>query len=333
MKRAISSMSLKEFLMRAVRRVGPARGLAKAWVRSVVKHPTSLEKLNRTYNKLNSDERAIFQILFAKCFVDNEPTIEDTVWTINFAGQRIKMPLRNKKLWLDWDNAVSILGHDIEVKKTYENILNSNFRPKSFFDVGANYGTHSLLFLVHDIRTTSFEPNPICRGEFLLFSELNNVASRLVPKAIGDQKGEAEFWFPLRETWLGSIVDSTREALASQHKVERLNVEVISLDDFVDSSGIAPELIKIDTEGSELNVLNGASKTIQIARPVIIFEANLLSDRDKLWKMFVKFDYLIFELPYYFDGTASPLSQHEFARSDQVNFISVARDHRSLTIV
>jgi FkbM family methyltransferase len=255
------------------------------------------------------------------------------VWTINFAGQSIKMPLRNGKLWLDWDNAVSIAGHDIEVKKTYESILNSNVRPKSFFDVGANYGTHSLLFLTHGIQTISFEPNPICGKEFLVFSELNNVAADLVPKAIGDQKGEAEFWFPSRKTWLGSLVDSTHEAIAFEKNVEQLDVVVITLDDFVASSGIAPELIKIDTEGNELNVLKGTSKTIASAGPAIIFEANVLSNREELWKMFVKFDYLIYELPYYFDESAAPLSRHEFVRSDQVNFISVARDHRSLTTV
>ena len=41
----------------------------------------------------------------------------------DFAGKISKMPLRNSSLWLDWDLALAITGHDAEVKETYENLV------------------------------------------------------------------------------------------------------------------------------------------------------------------------------------------------------------------
>ena len=33
-------------------------------------------------------------------------------------------------------------------------------KPKIFFDVGANYGTHSFIFQSQGVKAYSFEPNP-----------------------------------------------------------------------------------------------------------------------------------------------------------------------------
>ncbi|CAA9891487.1 conserved hypothetical protein [Candidatus Methylobacter favarea] len=76
------------------------------------------------------------------------------------------MPLTSERFWLDWDTAVSITGHDIEIKQTYEALIGSSEPPELFIDIGANYGTHSLLFLVHQIKTITFEPNASCHDFF-----------------------------------------------------------------------------------------------------------------------------------------------------------------------
>jgi hypothetical protein len=37
-------------------------------------------------------------------------------WTVRFMNRDIVMPLNRESLWLNWDSAVSITGHDIEAK-------------------------------------------------------------------------------------------------------------------------------------------------------------------------------------------------------------------------
>jgi FkbM family methyltransferase len=329
MRKSVAAMTVKEFLLRLARRVPPANRAAQNLLRKRLASPGGIERMNRSYLRLKGDESAMFHALFAKSFTDNEPEIEDTVWEVEFAGRRIKLPIRNGKLWLDWDNAVSITGHDPEIKRTYENILRSEYKPTVFFDVGANYGTHSLLFLTHGVQSVAFEPNPNCRLEFMNTCKLNDVIGDLVPVAVGERPDEAEFWFPLRETWLGSMVESTREAMVRDHKVHKINVRIITLDEFVASSEMRPDLIKIDTEGNEINVLRGARRTIAGCRPMIIFEANLLSDRSELWSEFEGLDYAIVELPFDFVSHRR-LDNSGFVGSDQVNFIALPSEHPSL---
>jgi hypothetical protein len=71
-------------------------------------------------------------------------TSADGLWRLRFAGTQIVLPLRRESFWLDWGFALGVLGHDAEVKRTYEMLLLSD-RPDLFIDIGANYGTHSML--------------------------------------------------------------------------------------------------------------------------------------------------------------------------------------------
>jgi len=316
-------MTPREFLMRLTRRIGPLARKANDRLRKQVEKPGGIPHLNRNYKKLKGDELALYQSLHAKAFTGFEPEINDSVWEVTFGGETIKLPIRRGKMWLDWDNAVSIIGHDREVKQTYEYLLSSEFKPKVFFDVGANYGTHSLLFLKHGVTTVAFEPNPYCLEEIRGLWALNNVVGELIPAAVGDCEGEAEFWFPLRETWLGSLVESTRERMTSDHDLEKIKVKINTLDDFVSTSELVPDLIKIDTEGNELNVLLGAKWTIARARPIIIFEANNLTSRSELWKIFKEFEYSIFELPFDCDRSIK-IGEEAFLSSSGTNFVAAS---------
>ena len=121
-----------------------------------------------------------------------------------FLGRRIVLPLRAAELGVDWDDALSILGAEIEIKRTYAELLRSRARPDLFVDGGASYGTHSLLHLAHGVPAVAFEPNPRCHKTFRLLSSMNGVAPRLVPAALGEHSGHADLWFPEDETWIGT---------------------------------------------------------------------------------------------------------------------------------
>jgi FkbM family methyltransferase len=159
---------------------------------------------------------------------------------------------------------------------------------------------------------------------------LNNVTPELVPMAVGDRNGEAEFWFPEKATWLGSLLPETRDATGAEYEMERIDVKIVTVDDFVTSSAVTPELIKIDTEGNEINVIKGADKTLRTARPLVIFEANALSNRSELWTALDDLQYATFDLPFDVDSPGTPLAKQRFIDSDQVNFISLPKEHDAM---
>jgi hypothetical protein len=165
----------------------------------------SRQGLNAAYLALTPCHRATFHEWFAKIFRNTSVQARDGNWTVVFAGKSILMPLVSESLWLDWDTAVSIVGHDIEIKQTYEALIGSSTtKPTLFIDIGANYGTHSLLFLVHGIKTMTFEPNSSCHGCFARLCELNHVTPTIEGVALGAYHGYVKLSYPKRDTWLGS---------------------------------------------------------------------------------------------------------------------------------
>src|SRR5437016_329421 len=97
------------------------------------------------YRRLSSAQMNSFHSYFANLFREAHEQVDEGVWTVNFIGKPIQVPLNPHRCWLDWDYAVSILGHDAEIKRTYASLIMSSIAPDLFVDIGANYGTHSLL--------------------------------------------------------------------------------------------------------------------------------------------------------------------------------------------
>ena len=97
--------------------------------------------LNARYRRMSPAQRVRFYSSYAKIFREVRLPVQRGDWVVDFLGRAVRVPLVCDRMWLDWDMAVSIVGHDSDVTRTYESLLQSSARPDLFFDVGANYGT------------------------------------------------------------------------------------------------------------------------------------------------------------------------------------------------
>ena len=298
-------------------------------IKIVVSFASTRRILNSIYLGLNSRKRSVFHTLFAKIFVDTNDDASDGVWKVVFAGKSILMPLNSSRMWLDWDSAVSIIGHDIDVKETYEAIINSHSeKPDIFVDIGANYGTHSLLFLVHEISTLTFEPNSSCHDYFIEMCKLNNVKPKLEHMALGEEHGYVELAYPMNETWLGTTESTSMKRLGKVKTLEMERVEQVLLDSYLPSFRGKRVLIKIDTEGNELAVLLGATKIIREVQPKIIFESWDGDERSKIFSFFDSEKYSIYSLPWAPYSDAHSLASEEYIESSATNFIAIPTAYR-----
>lgn len=318
--------------LRARVRVGALRaietfaesGLAAWLVRRAAASPLPRKLLNAAYLKLGQNERTYFYWLYAKIFRDSPLRGREGRWEVAFAGRTLHMPLAPGQFWLDWDTAASITGHDPEVKLTYEAVLSSPVhRPEIFVDIGANYGTHSLLFLAHGIRTLTFEPNSTCHDYFLRACRLNQLTPTLAHTALGATAGHVDLAYPERETWLGSTSADTQQALGQGRALVHERVGQKPLDGWLPDLLGRRVLIKIDTEGNELKVLEGAAETLRQVRPMVIFEAVPGSDRAGLSGFFAARGYSIHELPWSPEGGAAPITAGQFLASSSDNFAAL----------
>jgi FkbM family methyltransferase len=315
-------MSPAEFVIRGIGKFEFSRRYFQSVCRKSLANSKSRIRLNNVYNKLSYRDRIFFHYLFARIFRNVDAPQISTQWNLRFLKTNIYMPLRRETLWLDWDLAVSILGHDIEIKSFYERLLSSEKKPTCFFDVGANYGTHSLLFLSQGVRTVTFEPNPECKPIFKAMLELNGLKGQLENCAIGNENSNATLIFPKEDTWNGSIQKDYQHDLDKLNDLMSIDVEVMTLDNYVSKNGIKPDIVKIDTEGYELNVLKGAKFILQNYKPILVFESNKSEERDALFNELESDSYNIFEIGDYFNFTKNHLTKEEFLKSRSTNFVS-----------
>lgn len=311
----------------AIKKLRPSlRSDLKRLVRFVALHPLSRRGLNLLYHVLSPRQKETFHANFAKVFREaGHPSLRGA-WSVFFAGRHLRLPLDGKESWLEWDLAVSLLGHEVEIKQTYETILKSPQPPKLVFDIGANYGTHSLLFLSHGVPTLSFEPNANCHPYFQRLCTLNHVDCQIETLAFGSKEEEIELCFPENDTWYGTTNPQAIADLSREFSLTRKKVQQTTLDQYVRQHACRPELLKIDTEGSELQILQGGLQTLEACRPLVIFESWPTGARTSLFDLFTSLRYKIYRLPLLPDSLPAPLTKDEFCELAGFNFIAMPRE-------
>ena len=288
------------------------------------------ERLNRRYRGWSLDGQARFYHYFAKSFREGSADAEPGSWTVEFAGRTITVPLRPERMWLDWDHALSIVGQDVEIKRTYDACLRSAEPPEVFLDIGANYGLHSVLFLAHGVEAIAFEPNPSCHQDFREICDRNGLAGRIEGVALGDRPGEVDLVYPERETWLGTIHPGWFEESIGAGDADEVRVQRVprkTLDDYLGELGGRRVLMKVDTEGSEYEVLSGGAETLETLRPLTIFEsfADAGPDRRELHALLQARGYDIASLPWRPELPSPALDEAAFIANPAVNFIATPR--------
>ena len=158
-----------------------------------------------------------------------------------------------------------VLGGTYEPEQT--RLFQEHVRPgATVLDIGAHVGYYSLLssVLAGDAGTVwAFEPNPRNCAFLRRHVEINRRGNvRVTEAAVSDAAGRARFDFG-RGSGTGR--------LSVQGAVE---VETVRLDDFAREQGIAPTAVKIDVEGAEVQVLDGARATLAEHRPVVFLSTH-----------------------------------------------------------
>lgn len=134
---------------------------------------------------------------------------------------------------------------------------------KCVFDVGANIGQSSRTMLAYfpDAKVYAFEPHP---GTFERLAEL--LAGRHVEAfniALADQSGEVEL-FTYEADQINSLTPTSRFAVRFGKIGKPMPIQVSTIDEFCCLHGIKTiDVLKVDTEGCELNVLKGATEKLK----------------------------------------------------------------------
>lgn len=186
-----------------------------------------------------------------------------------------------------------ILGvktHDSELRLT-KYLLNHLNPAACFIDVGAHFGFFSLLgaqLVGAKGQVFAFEAS---EANFQVLSK--NIAKHPAITCFNYAVGKEDnttltfFEFPI-------FYSEFNTRFADQYKGEEwfeniepkaIEVQGITIDQFVSQQGCQPTMVKIDVEGAELDVLMGMSTTLDQFKPIIIFEFPTTPEKNEAhWK-------------------------------------------------
>lgn len=137
-----------------------------------------------------------------------------------------------------------------------------------FFDVGSNVGTYTLLASkVIGAKSYAFEPSPqtFFHLENNVFLNRINEKVQLYNEGIGAEDGNLLF----------SVDQDTTNHVVTNEKEKSVAIKVSSLDSISTAKQAVPQLVKIDVEGFESNVIQGATNLLQNKKlNAIIMELN-----------------------------------------------------------
>ena len=155
--------------------------------------------------------------------------------------------------------------------------INHCCRPRVFWDVGANFGYYSWLFLSADEGKTVvlFEPDSDNLQLIEATIRLNDLDGvHVIAAAVSDREGEAEFITDGISGFTGSLSGLGETFVSHHYDLEQrvTTVRTVTLDGEANRRP-PPDLIKIDVEGAELHVVRGGAELFNDRQPMVIFES------------------------------------------------------------
>lgn len=168
---------------------------------------------------------------------------------------------------------------------------------QTVLDVGVLYGTPELIDAYPNVTHILFEPV----AEFRAHIEANyaGIPHRLMQAAVSDRSGTTS----LATTTILEGLEISHSYMTDDSHGAR-SVPMVSIDDYLEGDNAdAPFFLKIDVDGAELKVLNGAKKTLS-RTSVVMIEATVGSLVERL-SFLIEAGFRLFDLTepcYYDDG-------------------------------
>jgi len=151
-------------------------------------------------------------------------------------------------------------------RQVFTTLRDAGFAPKNVVDIGASNGawTRACLKVFPEARYRLYEPlyshlPDYKNGLDALVAASKNV--ELLQLAVADKAGISDFYI---------TPDSVGSSLLAVGTAKKIAIETTTLDEDLAAVGSAPDILKMDTQGSELRILKGAKSIIPRSRVIVV---------------------------------------------------------------
>lgn len=153
-----------------------------------------------------------------------------------------------------------------------QSLIEKSCRPGvTFYDIGANFGYYSLLATRNGAQAIAFEPDAANATNLVLHAKLNGLEGRIRIERAAVFSHTGELY--LEPAGGGHPHGNAHVRASDSPAAGTISVRCTTVDDF-SASNPTPQVMKVDVEGMESEVLKGAERTFDSARPSLICEVH-----------------------------------------------------------
>jgi len=180
---------------------------------------------------------------------------------------------------------------------------------EAFCDIGCNRGQSidSFLMFNKSCEIVAFEPNPIIFAKARSRFE-GNAGITIHNVGLSAERGSKMLYVPkYRTTYFDELASFDNESAQNwffTNRIMGLDRKRVLLEEFecklvpLDDYQVSPAIIKIDVQGYEMQVIQGAWSTISRSRPILLIENDDRSSAERVMRQVSKLGYV----SYRFDG-------------------------------
>uniref|UniRef100_UPI003F4BD7A9 FkbM family methyltransferase n=1 Tax=Brachyspira catarrhinii TaxID=2528966 RepID=UPI003F4BD7A9 len=183
----------------------------------------------------------------------------------------LKLTKKINMSYIENYNFLNIHSYEVLFDKYLYNV---DFSSKNILDVGSCYGDIAIFLSKRTNRKVySFEPVNKTYDILLETLTLNSSLTNIEPinMGISNYTGKTEIFIPTYNN--GNNVDLTSSSISNPLKREEgilENINITTIDEFVQGNNIDVGFIKVDIEGEEKKLLDGARNTILKQKPYMV---------------------------------------------------------------
>jgi FkbM family methyltransferase len=197
---------------------------------------------------------------------------------------------RKRKGGLGW--VPSLFSGEIESAETlfWKKL---DLQGKTIYDIGAFQGLLTLYFCQRAKEVISYEPNSANRHRLMENLSLNGVSNVTVrPVGLGAKDEKSTMVSEPLMPGGATIETKGKEQLQRSRNVKVEEIQLTTIDHETASGMPAPDLIKVDIEGAELEALKGGRELLLQRRPALYLEMHGETMNEKRRKVREIVDYL-----------------------------------------
>lgn len=261
--------------------VKPIDFLTKKFAKTFLDYMDDIERFTKNYylllNNLSEEQKGYLINIFARILSTNYEVVQSNMifWPDEVNEQRNMEKYYFPKLMID-GQVFKYNRHIIPIKHFESSVfyykMGMDFvsnveciKNRDVIDVGAFIGDSALVFNEYNPKKVyAFEP---VEENYVIMEKtisLNNLQDIVVPVKSGLGSSRRQEKIFIKDSASSAVSWNETENIPSQQ------FEVFTLDGYVEQNNLDVALIKVDTEGMEVDCIRGAIETIKKFKPVLI---------------------------------------------------------------